>query len=434
MVTKSSQLCESLVSTKDKRYTASMREQTSQYYFGLDIGTSTVRCVIGMLEQGEESNILSVIGHGSAPNMGMRKGVVVRIDDVVESVVQAVTEAERVSGVHVPAATVNVNGTQVLGMNSRGVIAISAANREITADDRLRVEEAATIVKLPPNREIIQVFAKNYRLDGQDNIKDPVGMQGVRLEVDTHIVTASTSTLRNLDLALEKAHVAPTHHTISSLAAAEAVLSRQQKESGTVLIDIGSGTTNLVVLEEGEVQHVAVLPIGGINITNDLAIGLKTDLDVAEMVKIQHGGLGSRAKNGPVSVLVNKTRHEFDGDMVHMIIEARVEELLEYVDKELKKIQRSRKLPGGVVLVGGTAKLPGIAEFAKEKLELAARVGKLQPLAGLMDTVQDPSYSSVVGLMLLDMLLGASHTDTERGKPNQSVSGLLEGIVGRFKR
>jgi cell division protein FtsA len=423
------------VSTKDKRYTDSMRENTSQHYFGLDIGTSAVRCVIGMLEIGEEVNTLSIIGHGSFPNTGMRKGVVVRVDEVVDAVVQAITEAERVSGIHVPSATVNINGAQVLGMNSRGVIAISAANREITSDDRLRVEEAATIVKLPPNREIIQVFAKNYRLDGQDNIKDPVGMQGVRLEVDTHIVTASTPTLRNLDLVLERANVIPSHHTISSLAAAEAVLSRQQKESGTVLLDIGSGTTNLVVLEEGEVQHVAVLPIGGINITNDLAIGLKTDLDVAEMVKIQHGGLGKYAKTGNISVLINKNRHEFDAEIVHMIIEARVEELLEYVDKELKKIHRSRKLPGGVVLVGGTAKIPGLADFVKDKLELAARIGKLQPLAGLMDTVQDPAYSNVVGLMMLDMLLGGSQSsENDPGKPNQSVAGLIDGIVKRFKR
>jgi len=410
-----------------------MRENTSQHYFGIDIGTSTVRCVIGMLEAGEDTNIVSVIGSGSSPNTGMRKGVVVRVDDVVEAVVLAITEAERVSGVHVPTATVNVNGSQVLGMNSRGVIAISAANREITTDDRLRVEEAATIVKLPPNREIIQVFAKNYRLDGQDNIKDPVGMQGVRLEVDTHIVTASTPTLRNLDLVLEKAHVVPSHHTISSLAAAEAVLTRQQKESGTVLIDIGSGTTNMVVLEEGEVQHVAVLPIGGINITNDLAIGLKTDLDVAERRKIQHGGLGKYSKNSAVSVIINKNRYEFDGEDVSMIVEARVEELLEYVDKELKKIQRSRKLPGGVVIVGGTAKLPGIADFAKEKLELAVRIGKLQPLAGIIDNVQDPSYSNVVGLMLLDMLLDSA-PDDDVGKPNASVAGLVDGILKRFKR
>lgn len=409
-----------------------MREQTAQHYFGLDIGSSSVRCVIGMLES-NETNILSVIGHGSAPNTGMRKGVVVRVDEVVDSVIKAITEAERVSGIRVSTASVNVNGPQVLGMDSRGVIAISAANREITQDDRIRVEEAATIVKLPPNREIIQVFAKNYRLDGQGSIKDPVGMQGVRLEVDTHIVTASSPTLRNLDLALEKANVVPNHHTVSSLAAAEAVLTGQQKESGTVLLDIGAGTTNLVVLEEGEVQHVAVLPIGGINITNDLAIGLKTDLDIAEAVKLQHGGLGKHTKNGPISILINKTRHEFDGEDIAMIIEARVEELLEYVDKELKKIQRSRKLPGGVVLVGGTANLPGLAEFTKEKLELAARVGKLQPLAGLMDTVQDPAYSSAVGLMILDMLLGPLPDANERSKSTQMTS-IVDGFIQRFKR
>ncbi|RTK94466.1 cell division protein FtsA [Candidatus Saccharibacteria bacterium] len=410
-----------------------MRDQAPQQYFGLDIGSSTVRCVIGMIES-PETGVLSVIGQGSAPNTGMRKGVVVRVDEVIEAVNQALTEAERVSGVHVSAATVNINGPQVLGLNSRGVIAISAANREITADDRLRVEEAATIVKLPPNREIIQVFAKNYRLDGQSSIKDPVGMQGVRLEVDTHIVTAATPTLRNLDLVLEKSRVEANHHTVSSLAAAEAVLSRQQKESGTVLLDIGAGTTNMVVLEEGEVQHVAVLPVGGINITNDLAIGLKTDLDVAELVKIQHGGLMKYAKTGPLSVVVNKNRHEFDGADVHMIIEARVEELLEYVDKELKKIQRSRKLPGGVVLVGGTANLPGLADFAKEKLELAARVGKLQPLAGLMDTVQNPEYASATGLMILDMLLGPRVADYEDGKRVTDMANLVNNFMGRFKR
>lgn len=408
-----------------------MREQPAQHYFGLDIGTSTVRCVIGVLDS-KEDNIVSVIGHGSAPNKGMRKGVVVRIDEAAEAINQAVSEAERMAGVQVNSFTVNVNGSQVIGMDSRGVIAISAGNREITDDDRLRVEEAATIVKLPPNREIIQVFAKNYRLDGQGGIKDPVGMQGVRLEVDAHIVTAATPTLRNLDLVLERSQLRANHHTVASLAAAEAVLTGQQKESGTVLLDIGAGTTNLVVIEEGEVQHVAVLPIGGINITNDLAIGLKTDLDVAEAVKLQHGGLAKHSKTGPLSIVINKTRHEFDAGDVHMIIEARVEELLEYVDKELKKIQKSRKLPGGVVLVGGTAHLPGLTDFTKEKLELAARVGKLQPLSGLMDTVQDPSYSSAVGLMLLDMLLGPPATHQDQVK-HKNVTGIVDGFIRRFK-
>lgn len=410
-----------------------MREVSPSHFIGLDIGTSTVRCVVGMVDQTDPGRI-SVIGHGSHANQGMRKGVIVHVEDVTEAVVQAITEAERVSGVHIQNATVSINGAHVAGMNSRGVIAISAANREISNDDRLRVEEAATIVQLPANREIIQIFAKNYRLDGQDNIKDPVGMQGVRLEVDTHIVTAATPNLRSLDMVLEKARIRPTHHTVSSLAAAEAVLPRQQKESGTLLLDIGAGTTNLVVIEDGEVQHVAVIPVGGINITNDLAIGLKTDLDIAEQVKVKHATLDPERTTGVVKVEFDGKTHEFDADDIAMITEARVEELLEYVDKELKKIHRSRKLPGGVVIVGGTAKLPGIATFTKEKLQLAARVGTLQPLSGLIDVVQDPVYTTAVGLMLLDMLLGESQGQLAAGEPNSSVFRALDGLLGRFRK
>lgn len=409
-----------------------MRDQLSQHYFGLDIGTSSVRCVVGMVDSTDPGR-LSVIGNGSAPNLGMRKGSIVHVDDVVEAIVQAVTEAERVSGVHIQSATVNVNGSHVSGIDSKGTIAISAANREIDANDRLRVEEAATIVQLPPNREIIQVFAKNYRVDGQDNIKDPVGMHGIRLEVDTHIVAAASPNLRNLDTVLDKAKVHPAHRTVSSLAAAEAVLNRQQKESGTLLLDIGAGTTNMVVIEDGEVQHVAVLPIGGTNITNDLAIGLKTDLDVAEKVKVTNAKLSGDQATGSVMVEHEGKKHYFDASDVQLITEARVEELLEYVDKELKKIHRSRKLPGGVVIVGGTAKLPGIADFTKEKLQLAARLGQLQPMGGLIDTVQDPSYAAAVGLMILDMLLLPSDY-APTGQPNSGVFGLVDGLLRKFKR
>lgn len=362
----------------------------------------------------------------------MRKGVVVHIDDATEAITHAVTEAERVSGVDIKHATVNINGTHVSGLNSRGVVAISTANREISTDDRYRAEEAATIMKLPPNREIIQVFAKNYRVDGQDNIKDPVGMSGVRLEVDTHIVTASTPTLKSLTMALDKAGVGVSHITVSSLAAAEAVLSRQQKESGTVLLDIGAGTTNLVVVEDGEIQHVAILPIGGIHITNDLAIGLKTDLDVAEEIKIKHATLDT-PDYASVSINIDGKAHSFPKSDVHMITEARVEELLEYVDKELKKIGKSRKLPGGAVIVGGTAKLPGLADFAKEKLQLPARIGTLQPLQGLVDVIDDQAYATAIGLMQLDMLLMPETHNSMHGTPNNKALGLIEGLLNRFK-
>ncbi len=386
-----------------------------------------MRCVVGMLDI--NSGKLSVIGHGSAQNLGVRRGSVVHVDEVASAITQAVSEAERIAGVQITQATVNVNGTHVSGVDSKGVIAISAGDREISAADRQRVDEAATAVKFPPNREIVQFFAKGYSLDGQRNIKEPVGMQGVRLEVEAHIITAASPNLRNLDAALERANIVARHHTVSSLASAEATLTREQKEAGTVVLDIGASTTNLIVIEDGEVQHVAVIPIGGIHITNDLAIGLKTDLDVAEQVKLQHASLLEQRKVTANISLHNK-QHSFAMEEVHMICEARVEELFEFVDKELQRIRRSRKLPGGVVINGGTAKLPGIAEFARESLQLAARVGHIHNVSGLVDTVDDEIFTTAVGLMMLDMLLPADDIETMPAEYNAvaSIRSLIKKI------
>ena len=421
--------------TKNKRYTYPNMNGSNnpEYFVGLDVGTSTVRCVIGMIDPVE--NKPSIIGHGSAVNLGMRKGVPVHIEDVTDAIVQAVTEAERISGQRIHHATVNVNGAHVASLNSKGVIAISAANREISDEDRLRVEDAATVLKLPPNREIVQFFAKSYSLDGQHNIKDPVGMSGVRLEVDAHIVTAATPALRNLDLTMEKAQITPAHHTFAGLAASEAVLNRQQKEAGTVVLDIGAGTTNLLVIEDGEIQHIAVIPMGGQHITNDLAIGLKTDLDIAEQVKIKHASL-SQSRAGSVVMKGENGPLSFDYEEITMIAEARVDELMEYVDKELQRIHRSRKLPGGVVLVGGTAKLPGIAEFTKDRLQLPARLGRIQPVGGLIDTVSDPAYATVVGLMLLDILLSpeAEHQNSNYGVASRRAKGMVDTLLKRLRK
>jgi len=407
-----------------------MRETEINHYVGLDIGTSMVRCVIGTRD--EVTGAVSIIGHGLSQNQGMRKGVVMHIDDAAESIIQAVSEAERISGIRLEKATVNINGSHVLGMSSRGVVAISGANREISPEDRDRVEEAATIVKLPANREIIQVFAKNYRLDGQDNIKDPIGMHGVRLEVDCHIITAATPNIHNLDLVLEKAQITAQHKTISALAAAEAVLERKQKEAGAAVIDIGAGTTNLAVIEDGEIQHVAVIPMGGMHITNDLAIGLRTDLDVAEQVKLKNVHLGDTTDK-TFRIIVDGTGYTFEQAEANMIAESRVEELLEYVDKELARVHRSRKLPGGVVIVGGSAALPGLAEFAREKLQLPARIGKIRGLEGLVDTVDDCSFATATGLMLLDILL-TPYVQGQQVRESDIFGSSMKGIGNFFKR
>lgn len=374
-----------------------------QQYVGIDIGTSQVRCVVGMIDP--KNNQPSVIGHGSSINHGMRRGSIVNVDDVAESISNAVREAERISGVPIRSATVNVNGGHVMGIDSQGVIAISAADREITAEDRLRVNDAAMIVNLPQNREIVQFFPKYYSLDGQKNIKDPVGMHGVRLEVDAHIVTASSPNKKSVDLVMEKNGIVINHHSVSSLGSAESVMTRQQKEAGTLLLDIGAGTTNLIVFEDGDIQYVAVIPIGGQHITNDLAIGLRTDLDSAEEIKLKYGTLRNGNKSSSRLIKLEKSGETFISDDIRMIIEARIEELFHLVEKELHKIKKFRKLPGGIILTGGTAKLPGIVDFTKDKLQLSARIGKVHGIGGLVDTVEDPAYATVIGLMLLDMMM-----------------------------
>lgn len=409
-----------------------MRDTQPNYFVGLDVGTSTVRCVVGNLDLTSEDPRMSVIGYGKSPNMGMRKGLVIHLDDVASAINQAVSEAERIAGVPIRNATVNINGAHISGLDSKGVIAISAANREISIEDKMRVEDAATIVQIPANREIIQVFPKNYRVDGHDSIKDPIGMRGVRLEVDTHIVTVATPNIRSLDAALEKAHIQPTHHTVAGLAAAEAVLNRQQKEAGTLVLDIGASTTNMSIIEDGEVQHVAVIPMGGMHVTNDLAIGLRTDLEIAEQVKVHHAALAGTGKSGKLSVQHQKINHAFDSDDIYMVVEARIDEILEFVEKELKRIHKSRKLPGGVVIVGGTANIPGIANFAREKLQLPARVGKLEGVHGIIDDIKRPEFITSVGLMQLDMLFAE-----QMGMQQQEISGgagILESIAGIFRK
>ncbi len=411
-------------------------EEKFSYFVGLDIGTSAVRCVVGELSG--DSPIPSIIGFASAPNSGMRKGNVAHVDEVAAAIVAAVQEAERISGRQIRNATVNINGAHVQGINSKGVIAISSPDRVISHDDRARVEEAATIMQLPPNKDIIQVFAKNYRLDGQDNIKDPVGMHGVRLEVDTHILVASTPAMRSLDAVLAKAEVTPAHRTVTSLGAGEAVLDRKQKESGVAVVDIGAATTNLVVIEDGEVEHIAVIPMGGSHITNDIAIGLKTELDIAEMVKIKHASLAKGGKN-EISFVHKGDTVRIEREMLRIIVEARVEEILEFIDKELKRIHRSRKLPGGIVLVGGSAKLPGIVELTKDCLGLPARVGSWAHIPKVVDGLDEQIYAPAVGLMLLDMLLGppqhheGSFAEAQPGLFNQLQAGAFN-LINRAKK
>lgn len=401
-----------------------------QIFVGIDIGTTQVRCVVGT--RAEDQEIPSVIGAGSSPNRGVRRGEVVDVDETAAAILRAVEEAERISGQRIDRALINVNGPKIRGLNSKGVVAISGSDREINIDDLARAEEAATVVQLPANYDILQVFARSYRLDGQDNIKDPIGMSGVRLEVEALIITAPTPSLKALDRAMDRASISATHRIVSGLASSEAVLSEVQRESGSVVLDIGADTTNLVVVEEDDVQHVAVLPVGSRHITNDLAIGLRTDIAVANIVKLQHAGQGSKekARRRVMRVEYKDAIYQFEKNDIDAIVKARLDEIFELANKELRSINREAKLPGGVVLVGGGSLLPGIDEVAKERLGLPARIGTTSNYSGIVDTVESPEYAAAVGLMLLDIRMHDG-VDLPRAKEG-SMFGSIQNLLKKF--
>lgn len=374
-----------------------------RYAVGIDVGTTTVRCVIGNLDGTAQA--ATIVGVGSAPNSGMRKGMVVNITNTAQAIDKALEEAERMSGHQVHAATISVNGAHIMAMSSKGVVAVNAQNHEITQDDIIRVGEAATVVQLPANREILQVTPRSYKLDGQENIKDPTGMSGVRLEVDAHVITALTPNVKNLLKSLEMAQTQVNHVLVAGLGAAKAVVTPQQMENGVAVVDLGGTTTSLVVFEEGDLQHVSVLPMGSVNITNDLAIGLRTDLDVAEAVKLEHTSAlptAGKDKTKNIQHKIGKETAEFSVKDIDMIVGARLDEIFELIDKELKSIDRSGKLPGGVVLTGGGANLKHIAEYAKEKLRLPVRVAHGAAVSGMSESASKPEYATALGLMLAD--------------------------------
>jgi cell division protein FtsA len=403
-------------------------QETSKYAVGIDIGTTTVRCVVGHIDG--TTGIPTIVGVGSAPNNGMRKGTVVNLTGPAQAIDDALGEAERMSGYQVDIATISINGTHIMSTHADGMIAVGSANHEIVNEDIVRIEEVATLGKIPANREILEVIPHAYKLDGQDNIKNPLGMTGTRLEIDAHVLSVLTPHLSNLQKAAELAKVSPRSIIIAGVAAARAVLTEQQIENGVALIDIGGATTNVAVYEEGDLQFAAVIPIGGVNITNDLAIGLKTDPEIAEKLKLEHASAISRRESSGVSLKYNDDILNFNTSDIDEIVEARLEEIFEAVNLELKRAGRAGKLPNGIVLTGGTAGLKGIADYAKEALGLAVRIGAGSGYGGVADGINKPQFATVLGLMLIDAEAGGTtkaHTDKISSK------GVLSKLMGRFR-
>lgn len=408
-------------------------QENSRYAVGIDIGTTTVRCVVAHIDGSTGSP--TIVGVGSAPNSGMRKGTVVNLSGPAQAIDDALGEAERMSGYQVNDATISINGTHILSTHADGMIAVGMADHEITHDDLARIEEVATLGKVPANREILEVVPHAYKLDGQDNIKDPLGMTGTRLEIDAHVVSALAPHLTNLQKSADAAKVTPRSIIVAGVAAARAVLGEQQLENGVALIDIGGSTTNIAIYEEGDLQYLAVLPVGGVNITNDLAIGLKTDPEVAERIKLEHASAVARKEHAGISIKHDGETISFQTNDIDEIVEARLEEIFELIQKEFKKAGRAGKLPSGVVLTGGTAQLKGIVEYAKEYLGLAARTGKTSGYGGVADNIEKPQFATAVGLMLIDADTdGGTHSRKQKTGPSFAQAGtVVTKFLARFR-
>lgn len=406
-----------------------MQEQ-SRYAVGIDIGTKTVRCVVGHLDA---AGVPKIVGVGSAPNTGMRKGIVSHLTGPASAIDVALEAAERMSGHQINAATISINGSHITSTKADGMIAVGATNGEVTQEDMMRLEEVATTGKVSPNREVLMIVPHAYRLDGQDGIKDPLGMTGTRLELKANVVSCLAPHSANVRKSAEMAKVAATQVTPSVLAGARAVLGESQLEHGVAVLDIGAATTGVAVFEEGDLQYVAVIPMGGQQVTNDLAIGLKTDPEVAEAVKLAHAQFGGET-SGMVEAKHNKQTYQFDQAEINEIVEARYEEIFELVAKELKRAGGIGRLPSGVVLIGGAANVKGLTHFAKEKIGVAAKIGVAEGYAGVSDEVQRPEFAVATGLMLQDVEGGVmAYDEGSGGSAIEKTTGFIGKLLAKFK-
>jgi len=379
---------------------------------GLDIGSTAIRLAVGQNIEGGEK--IHIIGTAEVLAEGISKGIISSIEDAVSSISACLEKAERMIGVPIESAWVGISGGHIISQESRGVVAVARSDGEISEDDIERSIEAARTVATPPNYEILHVIPKGFTVDGQVGIKDPLGMTGIRLEVDTQIIQGLGSQIKNLTKAVYRPGINIEDLVLSILATSEAVLTSRQKELGVAVINIGGSTTSLAVFEEGDILHTAVMPIGSDHITSDIAIGLRISIDAAEKIKLEYGtALSSEVgKRDEIDIgeLEGKESNFISKKYIAEITEARVEEIFEKVDAELKKIDKSGKLPAGIVLTGGGAKLNGLVDAAKKKLRLPASLGKPSNITSAIDKVNDPAFATAIGLVIWgSQLVGQRH-------------------------
>lgn len=402
--------------------------KAEEIYVGLDIGSSKITTIVGKAdEQGE----LNIIGIGTSFNTGVRKGIVNEIEETVSGISESMEAAERMAGVQLDYAAININGSHITSLNSKGVVAVGKANQEVTYEDTVRVDEAAQAVQIPINKEILHVVPRIYSVDGQEGVKDPVGMTGVRLEGEVQLIAVSQPAVKNLRKCITQAGVKEEDMIANPLAAAKAVAEKRDMELGCIVIDIGAATTGIIVYEDERPLYTAVLPVGSMHITNDIAIGLRTSIDVAEKVKLKYGT--SLASTVPEKDKIDLSEIDMNEEGViprkHVaeIVEARLTEIFTLVKNELKKIKRDGQLPGGAVITGGGAKLEDIDIVGKNVLKLPCVIGKPHNLKGMVDKVYDPRFSVAVGLMLYQ------HEESEHMGGSKQIGMAVDKVKRIFK-
>ncbi len=397
---------------------------------GLDIGSGAIRIAVG---QTQEDGGLQIIGLSEGRSEGLAKGIITDIEDTVSSISSCWEQAEKSVGTILNHAFVGISGTHIISQESKGVIAISRADGEIKQADVDRVLEGAQTVATPPNYEILHIIPRSFTVDNQPDIKDPIGMTGVRLEVDAQIILGLGSQIKNLRKCLHRVGINEDELVFTPLATAEAVLNKRQKELGVAVVNIGSTTTCLTVFEEGDILTAKVLPIGSRHITSDVAIGLRISLDLAEAVKLNHGAAIFKPSHKNDTINLRELNSSEEGviskkDLVE-IIEARCEEIFKLIDKELMVIDRSAKLPAGVVLTGSGAKLAGLPELAKKVFRLPSSLGIPSGFNSVMQKAYDPSFATATGLLLWGSNIRPL---LKRGIGEIKMGGFLGKIFKRF--
>jgi len=391
----------------------------------LDIGTTKIVALVVAIDPEQR---LFVLGHGQSPAEGLRRGIVVDMDKTVKSMRKAINDAELVTGTKIDSVTVGIAGEHVRSINSHGVVAVSRTDNEITDADTKKALEAARTVAIPVDREIIHVIPQGYSVDDQTGVKDAVGMSGVRLEVEAHIVTAAVTSAKNIYRALERCELAVDHVVLESLALSHVLLSEGDQENGAAMIDIGGDLTNISVFFDGAIRHTAVVALGGRNVTNDIAIGLRTSVDQAEDLKVMHGaGLASMVDPEEmiqVQGVAGRPAREISCNVLASIIEPRMEEILSLASRELKKILRPDQLTAGLVLTGGGAQLPGAVELAEQMFDMPVRLGEIGGYDHVPDELNDTRFATSLGLGVY----GATHEPQTGSRGSGSMRGFFRKI------